>query len=124
MSARLRAVTIGLAVPVIAAIVAVVTLTATSAPGSGVAANTTTNGTEIVISNFSFSPSTLHVAPGTTITITNHDGVTHTVTAGDKSFDSGQIAGGATATVTIKSPGTYAYHCDIHNYMTGTIEVK
>jgi len=124
MSGRRRAVTIGLAVPVIAAIVAVVTLTATSAPGSGVAASTGANGTKIVISNFTFSPSTLHVAPGTTITIANNDGVTHTVTADDKSFDSGQIAGGATATVTLRAPGKYTYHCDIHNYMTGTIEVK
>jgi plastocyanin len=124
MSGRRRAVTIGLAVPVIAAIVAVVTLTATSAPGSGAAASAGTNGTKVVISNFTFSPPTLRVAPGTTITITNNDGVTHTVTADDKSFDSGQIAGGATATVTLESPGKYTYHCDIHNYMTGTIEVK
>jgi plastocyanin len=124
MSGRLRAVTIGLAVPVIAAIVAVVTLTSTSAPGSGAAASAGSNGTKIVISNFTFSPSILHVAPGTTITITNNDGVTHTVTGDDKSFDSGQIAGGATAMVTLRSPGKYTYHCDIHNYMTGTIEVK
>ena len=63
-------------------------------------------------------------APGTEITVTNNDSVAHTVTVDDKSFDTGDLAGGAKGTITIKSPGKYAYHCDIHNYMTGVIEVK
>jgi plastocyanin len=124
VSPRLRAAALALAVPLVAAVTVLVTLSATSAPGSSAATAAKSNGTTIVISNFAFSPSTLHVAPGTTIKITNSDGVAHTVTADNKSFDTGDIAGGASTTITVKSPGKYAYHCDIHNYMTGVIEVK
>ena len=61
---------------------------------------------------------------GSTLTVTNDDGTQHTLTADDKSFDTGDLDGGAKATVKIGAPGKYAYHCDIHNYMTGTIEAK
>ncbi len=124
MSTRTRQLALLAVVPFVAVIVAVVTLAVTSAPTSGAATGAKPNGTRIVISNFAFSPSTLHLAVGSTITVTNADGVAHTVTANDKSFDTGDIAGGGKATITIKSPGTYAYHCDIHNYMTGVIEAK
>ncbi len=56
--------------------------------------------------------------------VTNDDGTAHTVTAADKSFDTGDLDGGATATITLAKAGTYQYFCNIHNYMTGTIEVK
>jgi plastocyanin len=124
MSTRARVGVLAAIVPVIAVVAAVVALAVTDAPGSGAASAARPNGTSIVISNFAFSPPTLHVAPGTTIAVTNHDGVAHTLTADDKSFDTGDLAGGAKGTITIKSPGKYAYHCDIHNYMTGVIEVK
>ena len=31
------------------------------------------------------------------------------------------IAGGTTKTITVRAPGIYAFHCNIHNYMTGVI---
>jgi plastocyanin len=124
MTTRSRVAVLAALVPLIAVVTAVVTLAVTDAPGSGTASAAKPNGTSIVISNFAFSPPTLHVAPGTTIAVTNNDGVAHTVTADDKSFDTGDLAGGAKGTITVKSPGKYAYHCDIHNYMTGVIEVK
>jgi plastocyanin len=124
MSTRSRVVVLAALVPLIAIVTAVVTLAVTDSPGSGTASAAKPNGTSIVISNFAFSPPTLHVAPGTEITVTNNDSVAHTVTGDDKSFDTGDLAGGAKGTITIKSPGKYAYHCDIHNYMTGVIEVK
>lgn len=64
------------------------------------------------------------VKAGSTLTVTNDDETVHTLTADDKSFDTGDLDGGAKATVKIGAPGKYAYHCDIHNYMTGTIEAK
>jgi plastocyanin len=81
----------------------------------------------ITIQNFAFAPASLTVAAGSTITVTNKDSVTHTVTASDaqKSFDTGDIAGGST--VTFKAPakaGTYAYSCTIHPYMHGTLTVQ
>ena len=61
---------------------------------------------------------------GDTITVTNDDGTAHTLTADDGRFDTGNLAGGAAKTITVAAPGTYAYHCDIHNYMTGKIEAR
>ena len=62
------------------------------------------------------------VTAGATVTVTNDDGTVHTLTADDGKFDTGDLDGGASGTITIDEPGTYAYFCDIHNYMTGTIE--
>ena len=58
------------------------------------------------------------------MTVTNDDGAAHTLTADDGKFDTGDLDGGKQATITIDEPGTYAYHCDIHNYMTGVIEAS
>jgi plastocyanin len=91
---------------------------APSAPASSVAA-----GDRVTIRNFSFSPTPLQAKTGSTITIVNGDQTTHTFTADDHSFDSGHIAGGASATVLVTHPGRYAYHCDIHNYMQGVVQV-
>ena len=79
----------------------------------------------IVIKNFTYEPATLTVAPGATITVINQDSAPHTLTAGDKSFDSGTIAGGQRGTVTAPTkPDSYSYICTIHQYMTGTLIVK
>ena len=79
----------------------------------------------IVIKNFAYEPATLTVAPGAPITVINQDSAPHTVTAGDKSFDSGTIAGGQRGTITAPAkPGSYSYICTIHQYMTGTLIVK
>jgi plastocyanin len=84
----------------------------------------------IVIKNFAFEPSDLSVAPGATVTVTNEDATAHTVTAtvtssGDKAFDTGDIAPGRTVTFTAPgTAGTYAYICEIHQYMQGTLTVR
>lgn len=83
-------------------------------------------GQAITIQNFAFSPANLSVAAGATVTVANKDSVTHTVTAGDspKSFDTGNIAAGATTT--FKAPakaGAYPYSCTIHPFMHGTLTV-
>ena len=79
----------------------------------------------ITISNFMFSPMTDTVAPGATISVTNTDPVTHTLSATGGAFNTGEIA--SHHTKTFKAPtksGSYHYICDIHQYMMGTIEVK
>ncbi|WP_367318665.1 cupredoxin domain-containing protein [Streptomyces sp. HUAS ZL42] len=79
----------------------------------------------IVIENFAFTPANLRVHPATKITVVNRDSAAHTVTAtGDKTFDTGNIAGNATATFTAPSaPGSYSYICTIHPNMKGTLTV-
>ncbi len=103
---------------------------AASGPGPTNSGGSTASSLKISIKNFQYYPSTLTVSPGATITVTNHDGVAHTLTALPGStpqgkFDSGNIAAGQSVTITVPNqPGSYAYYCAIHNYMTGTLVVK
>jgi plastocyanin len=76
----------------------------------------------VTIKNLAFSPKTLTVKAGSKITVKNKDGTTHTFTANKGAFDTGDIDGGSSATVTVKKRGTYAYHCNIHDFMKGTIK--
>src|SRR5215207_199368 len=76
----------------------------------------------VTIKSFAFSPKTLPVKAGAKVKVTNKDGTTHTFTANKGAFDTGDIDGGSSATVTVKKPGTYAYHCNIHSSMKGTIK--
>ena len=77
---------------------------------------------DVTISGFAFSPGTVTVSVGDTVTWTNNDGVGHTATGDD--FDTGTISGGATASVTFDTAGTFAYHCSIHPQMNGTVVVE
>lgn len=78
----------------------------------------------IDIQGFAFNPPQLEISAGTTVTWTNNDSATHTVTADDGSFDSGNLDTGATFSQTFDTPGTYTYHCNIHPSMTATIVVN
>jgi plastocyanin len=78
----------------------------------------------VSIVNMSFSTASLTVTAGTTVTWTNKDGMTHTVTADDNSFDSGYLAMGSKFSKVFSVKGTYTYHCSIHSTMKGTIIVK
>ncbi len=79
---------------------------------------------EVNISNFAFNPATLTVTVGTTVKWTNQDQMDHTVTADDKSFDSGQLAQGKSFSFTFTKEGTYTYHCSNHPSMLGKIIVS
>lgn len=74
--------------------------------------------------DFLFAPATLTVAVGTKVTFKNSDPVAHTVTAADKSFDSGNLDQNATWSHVFDKAGTYNYVCTYHPYMKGTIVVK
>ena len=51
-------------------------------------------------------------------------GHTATSTDGPASFDSGNIAAGATWSFTFTEAGTYEYKCDYHSSMTASIAVE
>jgi plastocyanin len=72
-----------------------------------------------------FAPSAPDVLPGEAVTWSNISERTHTVTADDGSFDSGDLTSGATFAVTAPAaPGMYMYHCRIHAGMTGELDVR
>jgi plastocyanin len=76
------------------------------------------------ISNFAFDPNDISVTKGQTVTFTNNDSTTHTVTSDTGVFNSGNLAPGKTFSYTFNDTGTFSYHCSIHTMMTGKVEVK
>jgi plastocyanin len=95
---------------------------ATASTSSGSA--TAIAGPTVEINNFMFTPKTLTVPVGTTVTWKFDDSTQHTVTADDNSFTSPALGSGQTYTHTFTSAGTVDYHCSIHTFMTGTVVVK
>jgi len=100
--------------------------TPAATPAASPAANTQAPATAQAVSimNFAFDPPTLTVPVGTTVTWTNNDSTTHTVTADDGSFDSGNVDRGGTFSFTFSTAGTINYHCKIHPNMTASITVQ
>jgi YVTN family beta-propeller protein len=78
----------------------------------------------IAIASFAFVPSAISIAVGQSVIWTNRDTVPHTVTSDDGTWDSGPLQPGAVFSEKFDRPGTYAYHCSIHPFMKGTIDVK
>lgn len=80
--------------------------------------------TTVVLQNLSFNPKTIAVQTGTTVTWSNSDTLTHTVTASNGAFDSGRLDPGKNFGYTFNSPGTYDYACTIHPTMKGQVIVS
>jgi hypothetical protein len=76
------------------------------------------------IADFKFSPATLTIHVGDTVTWTNDGQQPHTATANDHSFDTGVLNKGASASHTFTQAGSFAYICTIHPFMHGTIVVE
>jgi len=81
--------------------------------------------TEVVIDNFSFSPGTLTVPVGATVTWTNHDNVPHVIASADDRFKKSPVLkAGQRFSNSFATAGTYSYFCSIHPRMTGKVVVK
>jgi len=88
------------------------------------AEQTQASSAEVKIDNFSFGPSTLTVAVGTTVTWTNRDDIPHTVVSDDKVFKSKVLDTDEKFSFTFTKPGTYPYFCSVHPKMTGKVVVQ
>ncbi len=69
---------------------------------------------EVWIQGMAFTPATIYVTAGTTITWTNKMTIAHTVTSDTGLFDSGTLNPNGTFSMTFATAGTYSYHCSIH----------
>ncbi|MBV8066511.1 MAG: cupredoxin family copper-binding protein [Candidatus Eremiobacteraeota bacterium] len=78
----------------------------------------------VEIKNDAYSPPTLTIRAGETVTFSNEDDDAHTVTATDGSFDSKGLDTGGIWRHKFDKPGAYAYFCELHPFMKGTIVVK
>ncbi len=82
------------------------------------------SGNSVTLANFAFSPATLTVKVGTTVTWTNKDPATHTVTSDTGVFESGNLAASASYSYVFSKAGTFNYHCSIHPSMKGSVVVQ
>jgi plastocyanin len=93
------------------------------APGasSGSPASTAPATASVAILDRSFSPLSITVAPGGTVTWTNQSGRDHTATG--TGFDSGVLGEGGRYSQIFRTAGTFSYICDIHPEMRGSVTV-
>jgi plastocyanin len=85
--------------------------------------NSTPGTSKITITNSAYSPASLTVVSGSTVTWTNSDNIAHTVTTEDGNINSGDIAPGSSFSKAFMATGTYNYH-DAHNTaLTGVVIV-
>ncbi|MGQ0609230.1 MAG: cupredoxin domain-containing protein [Chloroflexota bacterium] len=84
----------------------------------------------VEIANFAYAQPDITISAGTEVTFTNLDSAPHTVTAGTDDdpmtdvFDSGLLQQGESFTFVFDEPGEYAYFCDRHPPMQGTVTVE
>jgi plastocyanin len=103
------------------------TIVVGGASGSKSAPNTSgsvSNSASVSMAGRAFSPSTLTIVAGGSVTFRNDDDRAHTVTANDGAFNSGTISEGGSWKRTFKQAGTFSYLCAIHPEMTGKVVVK
>jgi plastocyanin len=98
-------------------------LAALLAPSLAAGAPGATPTATVHIRNFAYVPQKLSVARGTAVRFVNDDDEAHTVTATDRSFDSGGLDTGDTWTHRFTAAGTTGYFCALHPYMRGTVVV-
>lgn len=97
-------------------------------------------GSSVSVKGLAFNPPTLKVAAGTTVTWTDDESITHTVTSGavtgvapttglrsgqtpDGTFDGRLNSKDAKFSFTFTKPGTYSYFCSIHQGMNAQVVV-
>lgn len=91
--------------------------------------------TNVSIVDFAFSPATAspHLGGAVQWTNTSTQGVSHTTTSdstnpdgslGVALWDSNTLSPSSTFNETFTAAGSFPYHCKIHTFMTGTIDVK
>jgi len=102
----------------------------TSNTSSSVQSGDASGGTVVTLSGLAFSPTTLTVKAGTTVTFQNKDTVDHTVTNGkdgkpdaNAAFDK-NLSVGQSVDITFSTAGTFNVTCKIHSTMNMTVTVQ
>lgn len=112
-----RAGPIGVMAALVTALVLVISTTAW-------AANSSVSITE-EDEQYQFTPANMTVQVGDSVTWTNDSDAPHTVTSDDSGgpLGSPELEEGQSYSQTFDTAGDYAYHCEIHDYMQGTVHV-
>ena len=95
-----------------------------AAPSSSGSSSEATATNKVDIANFAFSPATIKVKVGDTVTWTNKDSVGHSATVDDGTWDTGVLPQGKSGSEKFTKAGTFTYHCSVHPNMHGTVIVQ
>lgn len=73
---------------------------------------------------FAFQPNRISVSVGQTVTWTDNTDAPHTISSDEAAGPlNGSVSPAGTYQATFKTAGDFAYHCNIHSYMHGTVHV-
>jgi plastocyanin len=89
-------------------------------PGGGAHAAASAS---VTMGDFFFSPASVTVAVGDTVSWRNTGEAPHNATADDGSFSTPDLNKGQSASHTFSQAGTFSYICTIHPQMKGTVRV-
>lgn len=79
---------------------------------------------EVTIENYAFMPTSMTVAPGTTVRWVNMDTVPHDATESNRAWGTrSPLMPGESDSITFNEEGAYTYICSIHPQMTGNLIV-
>jgi len=71
-----------------------------------------------------YTPTSVSIAVGDTVTWRNNGQAQHSATANDGSFDTGVFGPGGSRSATFDSSGTFSYYCTVHGQaQSGTVRV-
>ncbi|MCI0438306.1 MAG: ScyD/ScyE family protein [Chloroflexi bacterium] len=71
-----------------------------------------------------YDPPELRIQTSQAVTFINTGRIPHTATQNEGAFDTGLLRGGESATLRFDTPGTFAYFCQPHPWMQGSIIVE
>jgi plastocyanin len=79
---------------------------------------------EITIDNFTFTPATLTIEPGTTVKWLNRDDIPHMVAAKSLAFKSPALDTDDSFSQQLNEVGEIDYFCSLHPHMTGKVIIR
>jgi plastocyanin len=94
------------------------------AAGSCASLGRAAESAKVVIKEFMFTPNSVTVSAGATVTWSNLDDEPHTVVSDAGLFRSGAMDTNESFSFKFDKPGTYHFTCSIHPRMVGTIVVQ
>jgi LPXTG-motif cell wall-anchored protein len=78
----------------------------------------------VAIADFSFSPASITIDQGDTVTWANNGPAAHSASANGGEFDTGILKAGQSSSHTFSQAGTFSYFCQPHPFMKGTVVVQ
>jgi plastocyanin len=96
-----------------------------SAAADACAPSTASGDVTASIVDFDFDPGTIQASVGDVVSWTNEGDAPHTATLSDHAdCTTPRLASGESGGIQFSAPGSYAFFCEVHPNMTGTVEVS